>query len=372
MNKIAFTPSYADQINNQYNQTTSHFVPLDVRMSAHVTSPYHNAVLVNVPTEWKRRNPATTNFNDLMLCEGKTTTLDRLYIDTTMQRPLNIAKVFKILNEWMDTKVMAINVYVDPTKPDEFIAWDGQHTAVALFILAKYILKTPLSACKVPIVKYAYKSKPQIRQMFIGLNGEDKTPLDSIDIFKQLIHTVRTDGDTQNEIANKAELKQQHLENYGLFATADKYEDENQPGAISRMQEINKYEPSVLLHFAKYFQCIGQSRNVDPNEIMVVMEYFYRCEISNIDISDTYIQAVANVMLTQFKGDLSAGNTFWVKAQNAYNFWHMKAYAGLNMNPRFNKNLGNGMTFMTAAMETHLGMQTPNYEGKFAITTGMV
>ena len=35
--------------------------------------------------------------------------------------------------------VMAIQVYEDPERPSKYIAWDGQHTIIALFIIQQKV-----------------------------------------------------------------------------------------------------------------------------------------------------------------------------------------------------------------------------------------
>ena len=66
--------------------------------------------------------------------------MDAILIDET-QRELNIRHILKILIKCIESMVMAIQVYEDPERHLKYIAWDGQHTIIALFIIQqKYLV----------------------------------------------------------------------------------------------------------------------------------------------------------------------------------------------------------------------------------------
>ena len=128
--------SHAQIVNDQYLKSQSHFVSLQERLKeALATSPVFVGQLTAMVDEFKRRNPEWTKFADLHLCEAIQVSMDKILIDTTMQRSLNLRHVLKILQYFRTTMAMAIQVYEDEQKPGYYIAWDGQHTAITLYII---------------------------------------------------------------------------------------------------------------------------------------------------------------------------------------------------------------------------------------------
>ena len=98
-------------------------------------APIFAGVLIGLIDEFKRRNKKWKQFADMQLCEAIPVPMDRILIDTTMQRSLNMRHVLNILQHFRSTMTMAIQVYVDENKPGYYIAWDGQHTAITLYII---------------------------------------------------------------------------------------------------------------------------------------------------------------------------------------------------------------------------------------------
>ena len=60
-----------------------------------------------------------------------------------MQLEVNMRHILKILT-FSESMVMAIQVYEDESRPGHYIAWDGQHTSIALhIILTKVFVNVP-------------------------------------------------------------------------------------------------------------------------------------------------------------------------------------------------------------------------------------
>ena len=66
---------------------------------------------------------------DMALVQAIPVDFSKILIDSTMQRPVNMRHVLKILNYFSQTMVMPIQVYKEG---DNYIAWDGQHTSIAI------------------------------------------------------------------------------------------------------------------------------------------------------------------------------------------------------------------------------------------------
>jgi hypothetical protein len=104
----------------------------------------------------KTYKATTTNFSKLRFCEAKPLLLSELCVGTEYpeQRPIDLYIVNNILEKFNVYNVCPILVH---KKNDKLLIWDGQHTAVVLLILAKYIFKEDLNTCFVPSAIYDFQ-----------------------------------------------------------------------------------------------------------------------------------------------------------------------------------------------------------------------
>lgn len=320
--------TYADQVNSFFNKKESHFVTLRERLNESLSKLYEYQ-LEGVLAEFKRKRPALTEYQQLQLCKAITTTMDRILIDTTMQRHVNFPHLLKITQNFKETMVMAIQVYEDPTQPGYYIAWDGQHTALVLYILATKVFGQLVQDLSVPVVVYPVKMKAEIRRNFILLNGDAKESLDHIDIFRQMVCGVRVDG-ADDPIWLQAEQKQRYFESVGLFVTNAKFGDENQPGAFTLLantimsdSEKTLKDPEVTRMFSEYWAMLNQSRPVDAKEARQLYEYFDACFKQNIKVDRGYLTKFVDFTKHYFSGDFSASGPFWDKVKQVYSKWYL-------------------------------------------------
>lgn len=357
--------SYASKANSRYRKQDSHFVTLKERLNEQLDE-FNSWRLDQAVKEFIQNNPQWSKFSNLKLCKALTTSLDKILIDITMQRRLNFRHVMRIISKFLESKVMAIQVYEDPEKPGYYIAWDGQHTAIALYIIASKVFGEKLSNCNIPIVVYDVTKKAEIRENFIGLNGDDKLGLDLIDLYMQMIFGVRIDGSTEPSWVS-AEVKQQIFETYDMFVTNDKFGDHEEAGALSRIDEFMKYSPEVTLWFAKYFSALGQERAVEPKEAVMMYWYFSSCESQNIVVTDEYIADLASVNKDLFDADFSPEGPFWGKVYSCYYSWHKEFYKDVDSmyrpDPRPSKEIPHGATYITAQLKKTFGHPVPVYNG---------
>jgi hypothetical protein len=303
--------TYADQINQQFYKQQSHYVNLKQRLRSVVKNEtYLQSVLEDSVEDFKERNPQYTKWTDLNLCLAKTTTLDKIAIDTTLQRLLMFFWAMNILDSFWEIQVEPIRVYEDPACPGKYVCWDGQHTAIVLFIIASMVLGEDISKCEVPIVIYPSSEKDEMRRVFMAANGDGKRPLDAIDKYQQMVFGVRTDGSTIEDWL-VAEQKQQWLESAKMFATHAKFNDDNQPGAYARMNELmdtKNFKPIITKYFTQYFTAVCRSsRSVQPKESWMLYEYFNLCEIDpSIKVTDKYIRDVAKALKVVGHGDFDS------------------------------------------------------------------
>jgi hypothetical protein len=324
--------AYATKVNNFYNQKESHFVSLRERLVESLGDSFE-PLLDRMIEEFKRRHKEWKKFADMQLCQAIQVPMDKILIDTTMQRQVNLNHILNIISYFKETMVMAIQVYKDPEKPGYYIAWDGQHTAIVLYALATKAFGERIAELMVPVVVYNVKQKAEIRRNFILLNGDAKEPLDFIDLWRQMVSGVRVDG-ADDPLWISTELKQSYLESAGIFVTHEKFGDENEVGAFTLLadtimskSETNIKDPEVTRMFAEYWVLINQQRPVAGKEARQLFEFFDACYKAGIEVDSEYLKVFAQFTLDYFDADFSPSGPFWSKCKMVYSAWYRAANA---------------------------------------------
>jgi bifunctional DNase/RNase len=314
-----------------------------------------DSALAAAISEFRRRNPQIKDTKDLkkQLAKAWTTKMSSVCIDDTMQRQLNIAWVITLLNVFVGTKVIPIHVYQPDPNDELYLAWDGQHTLVLLWLIATQIFGEDPENFEIPVNVYASHMKAEMRGCFIDLNSEEgKKMLDLFDKIEQMIYGVRVDGST-NPLWQLAEKKQQIVESHGLFLTSKKFGDDHMPGAISRMQEINKLGEEPLEWLCTYLVAVGaQHRAVEEKEMVMMSYFFERCRLAKIKLTQKQVLDVANLAKTHWGADFTPTGRFWARAGNAYRNWH--SVHVVYGTPRFNKEPLHGYPFLAEQIKKDL------------------
>lgn len=363
--------THADKVNQQFNQMGSNFISLQDRLTDSLAlNPVFNNMLIGVVDEFKRRNKQFNSLKDIELCKSVDATLDQILIDTTMQRQVNFRHIVEILSQFRNTMVMPIQVYEDPDYPGKYIAWDGQHTALALFIIATKVFGERAAKMIVPVAVYPTHEKLEIRRNFILLNGDAKQPLDFIDTWKQMIFGVRVDGaDDTNWI--KANQKQTHLAQAGLFATNSKFGDEDKAGAFTLLADtlmtknLNKAkDPQVTKYFAGYWSMLNADRPVQAKEARQMYEYFDACYQEGIEVDIDYIRELVGFTKEYFDANFSETGSFWDKVKMSYTRWYEAAnpesYAEHGLKG-FTTEWRCGGPFLIEQIKKSTNLKTPTY-----------
>ena len=141
----------------------------------------------------------------------------------------------------------------------------------------------------------------------------------------------------------------------GMFLTAEKFNDTEEPGAISRLNEIADESVSVdtVKRFAVYGKYVVdlQQRHINTKEIPVIMELLKLCQQQDIEWDDATIEDLAQHCVDLFDANFDAKGQFWKQAHqatiNAYN----KANRGNPTHlwptaPKNNKNVAQGISFL--------------------------
>ena len=362
--------THAEIVNARYTKSTSHFVTLQDRLNAALKhAPLYQGLLTGIVDEFKRRHKDWKTFADLHLCQAIQVAMDRILIDTTMQRPVNLRHILNILQYFKSTMAMAIQVYEDPDKPGFYIAWDGQHTAIALYIILTKVFGEQTAQAMIPVVVYNVKHKLEIRRNFILLNGDAKEELDFFDKFVQMVYGVKTDGADDQEWVDSA-LKNDYLANAGLFVTHSKIGDDDQPGAFTLLADTvmskslkTRKHPEVTRMFAEYWTYLGQQRPVEAKEARQLYEYFNLCYEQGITVDQAYLLDFVAFTRT-FGGDFSPTGPFWDKVKMSYENWYAKAnpesYAESGLRG-FTSEMRTGIPFLIAQLKKSTKLKTPQY-----------
>lgn len=315
---------YCDKMNARYSVNSSTFHNLKERLNYTLsqlppdTNRYKRFMLDQAIKEFQRRFPSITKFEQLRLCKSQLAKLNQILIDDTMQRKLDIDWVIEILSNFNEFQIQPVQVYCVDGNDALFASWDGQHTAVVLYIVAVMILNDTDNV-EIPVTIYEVSLKSEIRNNFVkGNSKQGKKLLDPIDLFMQKIYGVRVDDSNYPDWI-EAELKQQYIEQNGLFLTSEKFGDTDQPGAISRLDEINKFKPEVIKELAMYLGVSAQDqRAVDPKEIYIMGNWFAMSRDKREEYTQEDIYALHFILKKEFNADFSPDGPFWELVKESY------------------------------------------------------
>ncbi len=355
------TQTYAAQKNARFSLTASQIRTIQQRWDEtynalpRIQQQAIDNALAAAISEFRRRNPNIKGTKDLkkQLAKAWTVSMSQVCIDDTMQRQLNIAWVLTLLNVFVATKVIPIHVYQPDPNTEQYLAWDGQHTLVLLWLICTQVFAENPEDFEIPVNVYASHQKSEMRGCFIDLNSEEgKKMLDLFDKIEQMIYGVRVDG-SQNPLWVFIEQKQQIVESRGLFLTSKKFGDDHMPGAISRMQEINKMDLESLEWLCDYLVAVGaQHRAVEEKEMVMMAYFFERCRLAKLKLTQQQVFDIAGLAITKWGGSFSPSSRFWAKVSQAYTNWH--AAHIVYGNPRCNKEPIHGFPFLAEQIKRDL------------------
>lgn len=363
--------SYADQVNAKYRNGADHFVDLKQRFNDTLaiynptTQATIRASLKRAIAEFQKRYGSVRSFQDarFRLCQAQVARLANILIDTTMQRQLDISWVIRIIENFRSWQAMPIQVYrAAPAADTElfhlgdglYASWDGQHTAMAFYIIAVMIMNLDPREVNIPVVIYEVNTKAEIRQNFIEGNTEvGKKLLDKIDIWQQMVYGVRVDAATDPTWI-EVEKKQQYLEKAGLFLTDKKFKDTDQIGAISRPEDVmdRKTSPELIRQFAVYAEHVLDisPRAINTKELPIIVGFLKMAAGEGIVYTDEELRSLGQLCSDLFSADFDAEGPFWARLEQAYVNWWERFYDSVDESvrperPRLNKDWTQGGTF---------------------------
>jgi len=361
--------TYAASRNARYYSTQSNLVDLVTRYKDAIASMTHQAQLnwksklSKALKEFRKNHPGLKSIGDRIkfrLCQAHQGKMCRILIDTTIQREPNLQWILNIITNFRAYQAQPIQVYV--TGCGGLGSWDGQHTALALYLIAVEGLGETFEDVEVPVNVYDIASRGEIRQNFICNNSTTgksagKKPLDIIDKFQQMIYGVEVDG-SQDTDWKAAHAKWKSISSAGMFITAEKFNDTERIGAISRLEEIEKASVKVVQQFAVYGKYIVgmQQRHLNAKELPIIIEFLNLCEKQDIEYTDKQIRDLAQHCIDLFDANFDAKGPYWDQCHraniNAYNKANKKDedededHESLLPAPRNNKTTPVGVAFL--------------------------
>jgi hypothetical protein len=371
------TPTYAATRNARYTNSASNLVDLVQRYNDTVAAlPLQaqrnwQAKLTKALQAFKRNHPGLKSINDrskFRLCKSLMGRLKDIVIDTTMQREPNLQWILTIITNFRAYQAQPIQVYETPN--GGWGGWDGQHTSIALYLIAVHGLGEQFEDIEVPINIYDISSRSEIRSNFIKSNSTvgknaGKKPLDIIDIFIQMIYGVEVDNANEPEWVD-AHAKWTHIKTADMFLTAEKFNDTDQTGAISRLNELNDASVEVVRQFAVYGRYVVgiQQRSINTKEIPIIIEFFNLCEQQDIRYTDTQIEDLAQHCIDLFDANFDAKGPYWEQCHQAnVNAWNKhnrhRPKTDWTDPPRNSKNTPQGIAFFWHQMHTTWAPQQP-------------
>lgn len=361
---------YATQRNAKFRNSTSHFINLVDRLNNTINSlptPQAKAnwalSLKKAIQAFKKSYPNVKDFNNrklFRLVQANDIPLMDIMIDTTMQREPDLQWIIKIITNFRDYQAQPMQVFGHGSV---WGAWDSQHTALAMYLIARDALNLDLTTVMVPANIYDVTSRADLRNLFINMNtttgkNAGKKPLDIIDIFEQMIYGVEIDGVTQPEWVD-AHAKWQHLDAAGVFVTAEKFNNTDEIGALSRLNEVMDSSVEVVRKFAVYAGHIVdvQQRAINSKESPIIIEFLNLCEQQDISYSDEEIVDLANHCIDLFEANFDAKSDYWKQVHNANINAYNKMHKGMPKHlwpepPRNAKNTPQGIAFFWQQMST--------------------
>jgi len=362
------TQTYAESRNAKFDSSESHFINVVERFEATYNSlpkrgkANFDAKLKEAIRAFKKSYPKVKSLNErthFPLVKATEVPMLSIMIDTTMQREPDLQWILKIITNFRAYQAQPIQVFGVGGEVDSgWGAWDSQHTAIALYLIAKYALNLDLTTVTVPANIYEISSRADIRNLFINMNSTTgknagKKPLDIIDIFEQKIFGVEKDGVTDPDWV-AAHTKWKHIANAGMFITADKFNNTEEIGAISRLNEIDEFSAEVVRQFSVYGKYIveEQQRAINSKEIPIIISFMALCEQNDITLTDAQIEDIAQHCIDLFDANFDSKGVFWEKCHQAtVNAWERINKANnlpktaWGPAPKNNKNTPTGLSF---------------------------
>jgi hypothetical protein len=213
-----------------------------------------------------------------------------------VQRPINKRHLLKIQLSYNKNKVQVpIVLKIKIKNKWHYYIVDGQHTAATQGIraragLIKEVSKQDWKNVKIRCSVIECQDFTFAREVFLGINGEDKLELAYFDKWKNYVLGARQE-EADNEFWNDCLELQEILEGYGITPVHKDSPEyvKRMPGAFVDVHLVEEMKPEDVRYFARLHQFCWDDKSVDPFEVspMLLMRDKIRKDSS---LDNLYVQ----------------------------------------------------------------------------------
>jgi hypothetical protein len=207
------------------------------------------------------------------------------------QRKVDFDHLIRIISTWDSRRPATINVVKTPGKEEYFIS-DGQHTVLAIIIMARLgrfpdvkkenWLDVEINCQVVETDDFSFA-----REHFLGINGEDKLPITKFDIHKIHVLGKRVDS-PDNETQDKYEHRnniQTALELFDIYPVHPDSPDRFKAGALIDSNLLFKIDAKDAAFFAENHKKYWEQEPVDAMEILPFQDLRKRLLLEGADLN---------------------------------------------------------------------------------------
>lgn len=253
--------------------------------------------------------------------------LKKLQSALAVQRPINKRHLWKIQLSYNKNKVqvpIVLKIKIDGEW--HYYIVDGQHTAATQGIrarlgLIKEVIKEKWMDVNIRCSVIECQDFTFAREVFLGINGEDKLELAYFDKWKNYVLGARQDG-ADNEFWNDCLELQEILEGYGITPMHKDSPDymKRMPGAFVDVHLVEEMKPEDVRYFARLHQMCWDDKHVDPFEVapMLLMRDKIRKDSS---LDNLYVQQFFKELESLIRHTVGSPGGIKKLTQKTYPVW---------------------------------------------------
>lgn len=255
-------------------------------------------------------------------------TLRDLQSALAVQRPINKRHLWKIQLAYNKNKVQVpIVLKIKIKNKWHYYIIDGQHTAATQGIRARLGLIKEVSEknwhdVKIRCSVIECQDFTFAREVFLGINGEDKLELAYFDKWKNYVLGARQDK-SDNELWNDCLELQEILEGYGITPVHKDSPDyiKRMPGAFVDVHLIEEKKPEDVRYLARLHQMCWDDKPVDPFEIdpMLKMRDKIRKDSS---LDNLYVRKLFKQLEALMRNTVNGPSGMKKLTQKTYPLWY--------------------------------------------------
>lgn len=256
--------------------------------------------------------------------------LDEAIIKKSLQRTVVEKHVKNILTDYQLNRVVSVCWFHDEN--DNKVIWDGQHTALALYFIARYVFQLKDMHVLIPNTSFNFTT-PEARDAYMSNgSGEGKEWISNFEIIRQIF--MATEYAIQNDVPSvSSEHERLHrrlwmmLEN-GLYLTPlqgenrFKYQADGMFGRIPEFKDMG--HDDILQNYISWYK-LGPQRPVIHWNAIIPYEYFRDMYNKNKrPLTSQELQELADIT-SRWQHDFDNDKTgWWMIAKKVYENFHRR------------------------------------------------